>query len=79
MIRDIRQDPRPGDVIQVYPPFGATPPAPLTVLGVSDRGVCWQREGQEECVSRWSVWSGVSSIDIGPRSQMALIREAEPA
>ena len=73
MTRDIRQDPRPGDVVQVYPPFGRMPPLPLTVLRVTDRGVHWYRDGQGECFTRWSVWSGESTIDIGPRCRLELV------
>lgn len=58
MTRDVRQDPRPGDVVQVHPPLGEKLPAPLTVTSVEYRGVRWYRAEQGENLTRWSVWRG---------------------
>ena len=80
MTRDIRQEPQPGDVVQVYPPFGRTPPLPLTILAITDRGVRWYRDGQGECLTGWRTWQGVGDRSPhGPPPVLELIDTAVPA
>ena len=43
-MRDVKQHPQPGDVVQVYPALrGSQIPAPLTITAVDSQHVHWQR------------------------------------
>lgn len=55
-MRDVQQDPQPGDIVQVYPARGRELPLPMKILSVDDDGVRWQREGQDERFTTWGVW-----------------------
>ncbi|WP_282275230.1 hypothetical protein [Stenotrophomonas sp. PS02297] len=54
--RDPQQQPMPGDVLQVIPPFGGDLPKPMTVLAVTDTSVTWTRPGLGEMTTSLKIW-----------------------
>lgn len=72
--RDPMQDPRVGDVVQIIPPFNE-PPAPLTILAVSDDFVEWQRGDMWHRTTR-KVW-GESRCTGGGTRSMRLLPSSE--
>lgn len=72
--RDIRQQPRPGDVVRVRRFVGEEWSKPLVVQSVEPEGVRWRREGQGEVLTPWNLWHGQSRFG-SPPIQLLLVRE----